>query len=127
MQPWIARLLDVGRFNREESLCLYQVQAAPGPPLEDIAGRCFGELGAQYLVKHLPDMGQIVLTPIDGGGGSGALPAAPCMWEKTVAAVRRIRSLHLSRTGARCLTPHLVEGLPWEDVWVTMQQLAQPA
>ena len=41
------------------------------------------------------------------------------MWEKTVAAVWRIRSL--------CLSPHLVEGLPWEDVWVTMQQLAQRA
>ena len=48
------------------------------------------------------------------------------MWEKTVAAVWRIRSLHLSRTEAQYLTPHLVEGVPWEDVWVTMQQLAQP-
>ena len=45
-----------------------------------------GELGAEYLVKHLPDAGQIVLTPVDGGGG-GALPTAPSMWEKTVAAV----------------------------------------
>ena len=86
-----------------------------------------GELGAEYLVRHLPDTGQIVLTPVDGGGGSGALPTAPSMWEKTVAAVWRIRSLHLSRTVARYLTPHLVEGVPWEDVWVTMQQLAQPA
>ena len=49
------------------------------------------------------------------------------MWEKTVTAVRRIRSLHPSRTEAQYLTPHLVEGLPWDDVWVTMQQLAQPA
>ena len=49
------------------------------------------------------------------------------MWEKTVAAVRRIRSLHLSRTEAQNLTPHVVEGVPWEDVWVTMQHLAQPA
>ena len=25
------------------------------------------------------------------------------------------------------LALHLVEGVAWEDVWVTMQQLAQPA
>ena len=49
------------------------------------------------------------------------------MWEKTVAAVWRIRSLHLSSTEAQYLTPHLLEGVPWEDVWVTMQQLAKPA
>ena len=73
-------------------------------------------------MKHLPDTGQIVSTPVDGG--PGALPTAPSMWEKTVAAVWRIRSLHLSRTEAQYLTPHLVEGVPWEDVWVTMQQLA---
>ena len=48
-----------------------------------------GELGAEYLVRHLPDTGQIVLTPVDWGG-SGALPTAPSMWEKTVAAVWRI-------------------------------------
>ena len=78
-------------------------------------------------MKHLPDTGQIVLTPVDRGGGSGALPTAPSMWEKTVAAVWRIRSLHLSRTEAQYLTPLLVEGLPREDGWVTMQQLAQPA
>ena len=40
---------------------------------------------------------------------------------------RGIRSLHLSKTEAQYLTPHPVEGVPWEDVWVTMQQLAQPA
>ena len=49
------------------------------------------------------------------------------MWEKTVAAVWHIRSPHLSTTEAQYLTAHLVEGVPWEDVWVTMQQLAQPA
>ena len=58
-----------------------------------------GELGAKYLVRHLTDRGQIVLTPVDRGGSS-ALPTAPSMWEKTVAAVGRIRSLHLSRTEA---------------------------
>ena len=41
--------------------------------------------------------------------------------------VWRFRSLHLSRTEAQYLTPHLVEGVPWEDVWVSMQLLAQPA
>ena len=34
--------------------------------LQDVVS---GELGAEYLVKHLPDIGQIVLTPVDGGGG----------------------------------------------------------
>ena len=51
-------------------------------------------------MKHLPDTGQIVLTPLDGGGGSGALPTAPCMWENTLAAEWRIQSLHLSRIEA---------------------------
>ena len=69
-----------------------------------------GELGAEYLVQHLPDTGRIVLTPVDGGV-SGALPTAPSMWEKTVAAGWRIRSLHLSRTEAHYLTPHPVEGV----------------
>ena len=27
-----------------------------------------GESGAEYLVRHLPDRGQMVLTPVDGGG-----------------------------------------------------------
>ena len=38
----------------------------------------------------------------------------------------RIRSLHLSRTEAQYVTPHLAEGVPWEDMWARMQQLAQP-
>ena len=78
-----------------------------------------GELGAEYLVKHLPDTSHMVLTPVDVGG-CGALPNAPSMWEKTVAPVWRSRSLHLSRTEAQYLTPHLVEGVPCEEVWVTM-------
>ena len=49
------------------------------------------------------------------------------MWEKTVAIVWRIQALHLSKIEAQYLTPHPVEGVPREDVWVTMQQLAQPA
>ena len=65
-----------------------------------------GELGAKYLVRHLPDTGQIVLTPVDRGGGGCALCTAPSMWEMTVAAVWRIRSLHLSKTEAQYLTPH---------------------
>ena len=43
-----------------------------------------------------------------------------------MAAVWRIRSLHLSRTEAQYLTLHLVEGVPLDDVWATVQQLAQP-
>ena len=42
-------------------------------------------------------------------------------------AVWCIQSLHLSRTEAQYLAPHLVEGVPWEDAWATIQQLAQPA
>ena len=84
--------------------------------LQDVVS---GDLGAEYLVKHFSDTGQMVLTSEDGGGGDGAVPTAPSMWEKTVAAMWRIRSLHLSRTVAQYLTPHLVEGVPWEDVWVT--------
>ena len=65
--------------------------------LEDVVSR---ELGAPYMVQHLPDRGQIMLTPVAGGGG-GANPTAPSLWEKTVVAVWRIRSLHLSRTEAQ--------------------------
>ena len=43
-----------------------------------------------------------------------------------MAAVWRIPSPHLSRIEAHYLTPHLVEGVAWEAVWATMQQLAQP-
>ena len=50
-------------------------------------------------MRHLLDTGHIVLTLVDGGGG-GVLPTAPSMWEKTVAAVWRIRSLSLSRAEA---------------------------
>ena len=68
--------------------------------LENIVPR---ELGAPYMVQHLPDTGQIVLTPVAGGGG-GANPTAPSLWEKTVAVVWRIPSLHLLRTEAQYLT-----------------------
>ena len=97
------------------------------PPPEDGAGRCLGGTRSRVSGEAPPGHSQIVLTPVDGEGGSGALPTAPCMWEKTVAAVWRIRSLHLSRTKAQYLTPHLVVVVPFEDLWVTMQQLAQPA
>ena len=90
--------------------------------LEDVVSR---ELGAPYAVQHLLDTGQIMLTLV-AGGLCGAHPTAPTLWEKNVATVWRIRSLHLSRTEAQYLTPHLVEGVPWEDMGATMQQLAQP-
>ena len=57
-------------------------------------------LGAPYTVQHLPDAGQIMLPPPAGGRGGATNPTAPSPWEKTVAAVWRIRSLHLSRTEA---------------------------
>ena len=44
-----------------------------------------------------------------------------------MAAVWRIRSLHLPRTETKHPTPHLVEGVPWEAVWATMHQLAELA
>ena len=39
-----------------------------------------GELGAEFLAKHLPDTDQIVLAPVDGGGGEVVLcpPHHPC-------------------------------------------------
>ena len=43
-----------------------------------------------------------------------------------MAAVWGIRSLHVSRTEAEYLTPHLVERVPLEDVWATTQQLPRP-
>ena len=46
-----------------------QHQARRLRTLQDVVS---GELGAEYLVKHLPDTGQIVLTPVDGGGGCSA-------------------------------------------------------
>ena len=78
-------------------------------------------------MQHLPDTGQIVLTLVAGGGGGDANPTAPTLWEKTVVTMWRIRTLHLSRNEAQYLTPHLLEGVLWEVVWATMQQLAQPA
>ena len=72
-------------------------------PLKDIVSR---ELGTPYPVQDLPDKVPIVLTL-----AAGANPTAPSLWEKTVAAVYRIRSLHLSRTEEQYLTPHLVEGV----------------
>ena len=93
----------------------------------DIAGRCLGgtrsRVSGEAPAGHGPDCPHAGRR---GGGGCGALPTAPSMWEKTVSAASRTRSLHLSKTEAQYLTPHLVEGVPWEDVWVTMQQLAQP-
>ena len=87
--------------------------------LEDVVS---WELGAPYTVQHLPDTDHIMLTPVAGGGGGcGANPTAPSLWEKTVAAVWCIRPLYLSRTEAQYLAPHLVEGVPWEDMWATMQ------
>ena len=68
---------------------------------------------------HLPDTGHIILT-LEDEGGDGACPTAPSMWEKTVAAMSRIRSLQLSLTKLQHLTPHLVNRRPCEDVWATM-------
>ena len=89
---------------------------------EDVVSR---ELGAPYTVQHLPYTDQIVLRPVAGEGGAN--PTAPSMWEKTVAAVWCIRSLHLSKTEAQYPTRHVVEGVPWVTVWATMQRVAQPS
>ena len=91
--------------------------------LEDIVSR---ELGTPYTVQHLLDTGHIVLTPVaEGGGGVQTLQHHPCgrrPWRRCGA-----YGHSLSRTEAQHLTPHLVEGVPWEEVWATMQYLAQPA
>ena len=59
-------------------------------------------------------------------GGGGCKPYGTNLVGQ-VAAVWRIRSLHLSSTEAHYLIPHLVEAIPTEDVRATMQHLAQPA
>ena len=48
------------------------------------------------------------------------------LWPKAVGqALLELQRQHVSRTEAEYLAPHLVEGVPWEDVWATMRQLAQ--
>ena len=84
------------------------------------------EVGTPYTVQHLPDSGQILVTRVDKGW-DGSCPTVPPLWETTVAAVLRIRSLYLSGTEVTYLIPHLAEGVHWEDVWATMQLLAQHA
>ena len=84
--------------------------------LEEVISR---EPGTPYTMLHLPDTGRVVLAPVDEGG-DGACPVAPSLWEKTAAAVWRLPSHHLPRIEAQYLAPHLVEGVPWEDVWAMM-------
>ena len=88
--------------------------------LEDLVCR---ELGAPYTVQHLPDMGHMVFTPVAGVGGVQTLQRHPCgrrFWQRCGA------SGHSTYLG-RYRTPYLVEGVPLEAVWATMQPLAQPA
>ena len=69
--------------------------------LQSLADVVSGELDAPYTAQHLPDTRQIMLKRVAGrGGGRGANPTAPSLWENTLAAVWRIRSVLLSRTEA---------------------------
>ena len=111
----------------KEPLLPYQVQTTEGTPTPAVRRHCLPgarcTLHGATPAEHGPDH----VDADSRGGGGGANPTAPSLWEETVAAVWCIQSLHLSRTKAQYLTPHLIEGVPWEDVWATMQQLAQPA
>ena len=46
----------------------------------------------------------------------------PTRLDKTVCAVWRFRSLHLSPTEGQYLTPQLASGVMWPDVYDTLRQ-----
>ena len=71
-------------------------------------------------------MGQIVPTPEKESTSPGSA-TEPTLWDKTVCAVWRFWSLHLSRTQAQYLTLQLATGVTWPDRYDTLRQLAQPA
>ena len=91
--------------------------------LEEVIGK---ELGAPYTCQHIPEMGQIVLTPEKESTPLGPT-TEPTLWDKTVCAVWCFQSLHLSRTETQYLTPQLATGVTWPNVYDTLRQLAQPA
>ena len=66
-----------------------------------------------------------MLTP-EKESTSPASATEPTLWDKTVYAAWRFRSLHLSRTEAQYLTLQLAMGVMWPDIYDTLQQLAQP-
>ena len=68
--------------------------------LQDIQQVVTKELAAPYIVKYLPDTGQI--RPTLETRGVLAVPPDPTMEERLIMAVWRIR-LHVSRTEARYL------------------------
>ena len=82
------------------------------------------ELAAPYTVTCLPDYGQIVLTPKTRV--VVALPPKPTMEERLIMAVRRIRSLHHSRTESRYLVGSMTYGAVWDQVYGMLRQLALP-
>ena len=78
-------------------------------------------------MQHLPDTGQIMLPPVACVCVCVCVCVCKPYGNDPMGQVWRIRLLHLSRTEAQYLLSHLVEGVPWEDVWATVQQVAQPA
>ena len=69
--------------------------------LQDLQPVVTKELAAPYTIKYPPDTGQIVLTPETRV--VVAVPPEPTMEGRSIMAVWRIRSLHVSRTESRYL------------------------
>ena len=82
------------------------------------------ELAAPYTVKHLPDTGQIVLTP--ERRVVATVQPKPTMEERLIIAVWRIRSLHVFRTEARYLVGSMTYGVVWDRVYGMLRKLALP-
>ena len=67
------------------------------------------KLAAPYTAKYLPDTGQIVLTP--ERRVVATVQHEPTMEERSIMAVWRIRSLHLSRMESRYLVGSMTYGV----------------
>ena len=116
-------------------MCRATTSKAPGPfhtvcsrthihrrlkSLEEVVGK---ELGAPYTCQLIPEMGQIVLEGKHVAGfGHRTDPR-----DKTVCAVWRFLSLHVSQTEAQYLTPQPATGVTWPNVYDTLRPLAQLA
>ena len=92
--------------------------------LQDLRQGVTKELAAPYVVKYLPNTGQIVLTPETRV--VRAVQLEPTTEERLFMAVWWSRSLHLSRTEARYLVGSMTYGVVWEQVHGMLRQLALP-
>ena len=96
----------------KERLLPYQVNTTQGTPTPVVRTRRLP--GARCTLHDATPTGRrpyLAYAGNRGAGAGGANPTEPCVSEKTVAAVWRIPSLHLSKTEGYYLTPHLVKGV----------------